>query len=134
MKDKKYKEMYQLYKSGLSLAEVGKRYGMTRQSVYIGFKRRNFVLRAKNKRKHKWFNGKKFTLRNNGYYGRTTGDRGMMHRYVWQHYNGEIPEQHDVHHIDGDKTNNDISNLECLPKSEHTRRYSTRCNQHLCRC
>lgn len=43
-----YADMYESYMSGLSLAQVGERYGMTRQSVYEGFKRRGYVLRTKN--------------------------------------------------------------------------------------
>lgn len=36
----------------------------------------------------------------------------------------------DIHHIDGDSGNNNIDNLECLPKAEHTRRYSPHHNQY----
>ena len=45
----------------------------------------------------------------------------LMHRYVWEYYNGPIPEDYDVHHIDGDPANNDISNLELREKHEHRR-------------
>lgn len=40
-------------------------------------------------------------------------------RYIWELYNGPIPEGYDVHHIDHDKTNDDISNLTILPKCDH---------------
>ena len=42
-----------------------------------------------------------------------------LHRMVWTCYNGEIPDGYDIHHIDFDKNNNDISNLVALPKSIH---------------
>lgn len=42
-----------------------------------------------------------------------------LHREKWKHHNGEIPDDHVIHHKDGDHTNNDIENLECMPKSEH---------------
>ena len=32
-----------------------------------------------------------------------------LHRMVWTCYNGEIPDGYDIHHIDFDKNNNDIS-------------------------
>lgn len=52
------------------------------------------------------------------YFGRS---KGFLHRDVWEFYNGPIPDGYEVHHIDGDTANNDISNLECLPASEHRR-------------
>lgn len=44
-----------------------------------------------------------------------------MHRDVWEFYNGQIPKGHHIHHIDGDVTNNDISNLQLMEASEHLR-------------
>jgi len=46
-----------------------------------------------------------------------------LHREIWRHHNGEIPEGHVVHHKDGDPTNNDIENLECLTPREHAERH-----------
>lgn len=43
----------------------------------------------------------------------------QLHRAVWEYYNGEIPTGWQVHHIDGDVDNNDISNLQCMPAKEH---------------
>ena len=64
-----------------------------------------------------YFNGIKFTLdEHTGYYKHITT---FMHRYVWEHYNGKIPEGCEIHHKDLNRNNNDISNLECLSKSEH---------------
>ena len=37
-----------------------------------------------------------------------------LHRAVWEHHNGKIPNGYHVHHKDGDRNNNDISNLELL--------------------
>lgn len=129
--DKKFKEMYDKYLEGYSLEQVGKMFGMTRQSVYIGFSRRNYKLRAKKQLPFLSFDGQKFTLRNNGYYGKTYGDREMMHRYVWRYNNGTIPPNCDIHHKDHNRANNDINNLECLPKDEHARRYSNGSNQFI---
>lgn len=127
----RYSEMYELYKTGKSLAEVGKEYGITRQSVYDGFRRRGYILRARNQRPYQIKDGIKFTLRNHGYLAATTGDRQLMHRYVWEMYNGKIPPNHDIHHIDHDKTNNCITNLELYSKSEHARLFSTGSNQYV---
>ena len=45
----------------------------------------------------------------------------LMHKYVWEYYNGKIPSGYDIHHIDGNKANNDISNLQLLTREEHKR-------------
>jgi len=121
--------MYEVYREGYSLAEVGVKYGMTRQSVYSGFKRRGFEMRAKNYQPFQELDGIKFTLRNHGYLAATSGDRQLMHRYAWEKYHGEIPPNHDIHHIDSNRTNNDISNLELYTKSDHARLFSTGSNQ-----
>lgn len=130
MKNELYEEMYSEYKKGFSLSEVGKMYGVSRQSVYSGFKCRKFKMREKKKLPFLTFNGIKFTLRNNGYYGRTDKDRKLMHRYVWEYYNSEIPKNHDIHHIDHDKTNNNIKNLELYTKAEHAKKFATGNNQY----
>lgn len=69
--------------------------------------------------KYQYFNGLKFTRdEEKGYYLNST-IRERLHRYVWKFYNGEIPEGSQIHHKDGDKSNNDILNLEIKTKSKH---------------
>lgn len=130
MQDEKYLKMYHLYLGGYSLSQVGKVYGMTRQSVYIGFRRRGYKLRKKKELTYQIFNGIKFTQRKTGYLGKSFGDRKLMHRYVWEYHNGEIPPDHDIHHINHDITDNRIENLELYSKSEHAKRFNTGNNQY----
>lgn len=125
-----YDDAYELYLSGLSLAQVGKSLGVTRQCVFKAFKARGLQLRGPNFQPFQIYDGKKFTLRATGYYSLTTDDRCLMHRYVWEKEVGVIPPGWDIHHKDETKTNNELSNLECLPKSEHTRLYSPHNNQY----
>ena len=47
------------------------------------------------------------------------GGKGFLHRDVWEFHNGPIPENHHVHHIDGNHNNNDISNLCCVLDLDH---------------
>lgn len=129
-KDKQYNQMYLEYCDGMSLDDVGKMFCMTRQSVYCGFKRRDFKLRSQKKLDCLYFNGKKYTLRNHGYYSCTNGNRNLMHRDVWEFYNGDIPVGYDVHHKNQDKSDNRIKNLELLKKDEHARMYATGHNQY----
>ena len=122
--------MYNEYQKGFSLSEVGKMFGVTRQSVYGGFKCRGYAMRGKKELPYLMFDGLKFTLRNHGYYARTDGDRELMHRYVWMKNNGLIPPNHDIHHKNHDSTDNRIENLELISKSEHARTYATGNNQY----
>lgn len=45
----------------------------------------------------------------------------LLHRYIYMCEVGDIPPKHHIHHRDGNKLNNDISNLECLTMTEHFR-------------
>ena len=67
--------------------------------------------------KYQWFNGKRYTKTEDGHYRGYHGK--YLHRAVWEYCNGEIPSDCLIHHIDGDPSNNDISNLELIKKSEH---------------
>jgi hypothetical protein len=123
-------EMYALYTEGHSLESVGKVFKRTRQSVYGLFKYNNKPMRGKPKPLPVVeFNGNKYTMRNTGYYGRTNAERSLLHRDMWEFHNGPIPDGWDIHHVNEDPTDNRIENFECLPKAEHTRKYSPHNNQ-----
>lgn len=119
--NKKTKTMYGLYTSGLSLAEVGKVFGVTRQSVYDRFKKQHLKLRPLKKKPFIIAFGYKFTINSDGYYECTTVDRLMLHNLVWENKNGKIPFGYQIHHIDFNKINNDISNLQLVTPEEHTK-------------
>lgn len=123
-RDIKYDLAYSLYAQGASLNDVAVHLGVTRQSVYKAFTQRGFPLRSPNLQPTQSYDNKNFSLRPSGYYSLTVSPRTLMHRYVWEKERGKIPQGYDIHHKDEDKGNNHISNLECLPKSEHTRLYS----------
>jgi hypothetical protein len=127
--------MYERYQAGLSLAQVAAEFGCTRQSVYSMFDARGWEMRPKPERLPEvLYGGRKYTMRNTGYYGATTGDRHLLHRRMWQDAYGPIPDQFDIHHLDEVKTHNELSNFECLSKSDHTRLYSPSCNQFSHKC
>lgn len=44
----------------------------------------------------------------------------LLHRLIWTAVNGEIPEGMQVNHIDEDKTNNTISNLNLMTNKENS--------------
>lgn len=118
-KDEQADEMYQLYQSGLSLQQVATAFGVTRQSVFKMFKKRNFQLRNKQPLPFITFNGVRYTKREHGYWASTSKKRNYLHRDVWKFFKGTIPVGFDIHHIDGNKDNNDIKNLHLTDCSSH---------------
>lgn len=117
--------MYDLYLEGHSLAKVARHFGVTRQAVYKMFNRRGWPLRPRPKPlPFVVFKEERYTIMVGGYYRKTRktrGNRSYLHQDIWEDAYGPIPEGHDIHHKDGDKTNNTLSNLECLAKADHTR-------------
>ncbi|HHV32242.1 MAG TPA: HNH endonuclease [Clostridiales bacterium] len=65
------------------------------------------------------FNGRKYRRdKKTGYYlNSATHER--LHRAVWECHKGEIPDGFHIHHIDEDKSNNEIVNLALLPGRVH---------------
>jgi hypothetical protein len=55
-----------------------------------------------------------------GYYeAGIKGRKTRLHRYIYEQAHGPIPRGYDVHHIDEDKTNNSLENLQMLLRSAH---------------
>lgn len=126
-----YDKGYEMYLAGLSLDQVAKEIGVTRQAVYKAFRQRGLKMRGKNFKPIQYYDGIKFTLRPSGYYASTGKKRIQMHRYVWEkEAMVKIPPGFDVHHINNDKSDNRFENLECLSKSDHTRNYAKFNNQY----
>ena len=121
--DERVSEMYQMYNNGYTLEQVAIAFGNSRQSVYGAFFLRGFKLRPKKKLPAIEFNGARYTIDRDGYYRKTNGDRRWLHQDVWESINGPIPDGYDIHHIDHDKTNNAIGNLECLTPKDHAAKH-----------
>ena len=58
---------------------------------------------------------------NNGYTKVYIGGKYILeHRYVWEtYYSKKLPQGWQVHHLDGNKTNNDVKNLHACSKHDH---------------
>jgi hypothetical protein len=120
----KTEKMYELYLSGLSLEQVGKAFGVSRQSVFNRFKSKKLELRSKFLKPFIVVDELKFTINRDGYYECTTRDRLMLHNYIYESKYGVIPNGFEIHHIDFNKLNNEISNLQLVTPSEHTKIHS----------
>ena len=127
---KKTKLMYDLYQQGHSCGQVAHAFGVSRQTVFKRFQRQGLKLRKIKPLPYLIYLGIKYTLRSNGYYACTKGEREFLHRAVWEHNVGKINKGWDIHHIDGDKTNNAIENLELYTKSKHASKFNTGNNQY----
>lgn len=72
---------------------------------------------------HRLYFGRKFYKSKNGYWVCCTSRLPWAHRWVWINEKGSLPNGFDIHHMDGDKDNNDISNLEMVTRSEHQKKH-----------
>ena len=85
------------------------------------------MVRYSDDKKTAFIDGHKFTRDNKtGYYlsSKKIGNKRLrLHVYVWQKYNGDIPEGYHVHHIDMDKSNNEIFNLALVEGKSHIKHH-----------
>ena len=126
-------EIKRLYEEeGYSCSQLGQMFGVSRQSIHETLVRLNTKFRKTKPLPFLMYDGLKWTIsKTTGYYRSTTHRKKhvSLHRYVWEKHNGIIPLGFDIHHIDWNKTNNDISNLELISHSEHASKYPHGKNQ-----
>jgi len=62
-----------------------------------------------------WFKDK----RNGYYFSCKKSLNASLQRYVWEKFNGKIPNGYEIHHKDGNKANNDLENLCMMTVDAH---------------
>tara|TARA_R110000737_G_scaffold51885_5_gene73360 strand:- start:998 stop:1369 length:372 start_codon:yes stop_codon:yes gene_type:complete len=68
------------------------------------------------------------TLKPNGYlhFSKSEGagkpNQTLSHRFIYEFFKGPIPDRCDIDHIDGNRTNNRISNLQALTPKENVQK------------
>ena len=78
-----------------------------------------------------FFNGIEYRLMGAGRYylsqSKTNAGRRNakgLHVAIWEYHSGQtVPAGYVIHHKDGNCSNNDFDNLECLPRGEHLSRH-----------
>ena len=66
---------------------------------------------------------KPHTDRKNGYqYFTPTEGPNRFHRFIWEALNGSIPNSMTIDHIDGDKLNNRLENLQLMTHADNIRK------------
>ena len=83
-------------------------------------------------KEHVIYNGEKYWLQTTGRYyqnGNRQAKPRLLHRKIWVDHYGEIPEDHVIHHKDHDWRNNNISNLEAVPRRKHASEHSIEARQ-----
>lgn len=116
-------EICRLYKGGCSIPKICEIIGCTQGAVVPALRRAGVQMRsisdaqhlARGGRLHKWAQG---------YVGICPEKNKRMpyHRYIMEQVLGRTLSRDEVvHHIDGDRTNNDLSNLVVMSRSEHSK-------------
>lgn len=70
-----------------------------------------------------YFLGARYVPNDRGYYIKCgnfgTQKRTRLHRDMWEHFNGPVPEGYVVHHKDHNRAHNALDNFELITKAEH---------------
>jgi hypothetical protein len=75
---------------------------------------------------HQFHFGKKFYKdKKTGYWISTTCPKIRAHVWVWKCHYTTVKEGCHIHHVDGNKSNNDIANLEELSAKEHVAKHDS---------
>lgn len=94
---------------------------VTREGLVYGIKDDKLVLRSL-----KPFPKKKYIRVYVWDYETNKNISKRLHRLVWETFNGEIPENMQIDHKDGNPTNNALDNLKCVTAKENSNNPNTK--------
>jgi hypothetical protein len=125
-------QMFAEYQSGLSLEQVGRNHGRTRQGIFGIFQTAGLPLRAKQflpvvRRFGFKFTAQKTAGRHRYLRATVRKDKTMyLHHLVWEKHRGPIPPGFKVCFKNGNHRDVRISNLELLSNSDQVRKYASK--------
>jgi len=107
-----------------SATTIGRLIGTTQQNIFYWFKKLNIIGKTIHdaKKKNGHINTKGYRIHK--IYGKAVKE----HRLIYETHYGKIPQGYDIHHIDGNKLNNNIDNLEMIEHGKHTRLHNAERN------
>ena len=113
------------YEAGESIWTLGTAYGVDQKTIRHRLRAAGIKLRPPGARpgnKNGRRRGGPLCLLGAGYLctADRDGARCYVHRGCWEAYHGPIPDDHVIHHRDGDRLNNAIGNLSYMTNGEHT--------------
>lgn len=82
------------------------------------------------------YKGLIYTSKKGGYLTRRDAQRRIhfLHKVVWEEHYGKVPTGCVIHHIDHNKLNNDLSNLQCMDAVEHRRHHMAEMKEQTITC
>lgn len=104
------------YSLGDSMATIAERFNVAKATINSRLLAAGSCIRPRNGVSYMHVTG-------NGYLGGTSRDgvSSSIHRACWEASCGPIPTRWVIHHINGEKWDNHIENLMCMPCSMHRR-------------
>lgn len=118
-----WKKYYTEYRNGKTPTQISKEIGCCMSVVRRYFILNKFELKEAGfaiKENNKYIADGKFKINT---YGRklirVKGKWKNYARYLWEKEYGNIPKNHDIHHINEDFTDDRIENLECIEHKKH---------------
>lgn len=119
-----YNAIREEYKTGKSMSAVAEKFGCTKWVVENALKEAGMEIRGLDhyirygEANNKWKRG--YYLSDDGY--KIVSGKKRMHRIILEDVTGkEIGDEYDVHHLDENKTNNNLDNIVILACGDHTR-------------
>jgi hypothetical protein len=116
-----YKKIADFYLSGMTVTQISKIEGCSLGTISIALKKQNIKIRPtlKGEKHHLYKNGK---YKDHDDYIIINDGKVREHRHIFEkHINRTLEHWEHVHHINGLKSDNVITNLVLMPTREHTR-------------
>ena len=106
------------YKKGESTHKLGRAYGVSQGTIWLRLRAARVKMRGRGRTKP----GGPLSDNGKGYIYTLDreGKPSYLHRICWATYHGPIPARHDIHHKNGNRSDNQIENLLCISHAEHT--------------
>ena len=115
-------ELVARYQAGETTTELGDTFGVHFNTIRNRLLAAGVTLRRPGKRRGWCKRGGPLWIQR-GYLCTTDRQKKnrLVHRARWESFHGDIPDGFVIHHMDGDRLNNEIHNLWCRPHGEHVR-------------